>query len=37
MWEYLLNKKWQSDEFWTLLLNILVASIYLQRHYLEYQ
>lgn len=28
MWEYLLNKKWESDEIWMLILYIFIASIF---------
>ncbi|HCQ3487931.1 TPA: VraH family protein [Staphylococcus aureus] len=28
MWHYLLNKKWESDEMWMLILYIFIASIF---------
>ncbi|WP_142397983.1 VraH family peptide resistance protein [Staphylococcus simulans] len=28
MWKYLLNKKWESDEVWMLILYVFIASIF---------
>ncbi|WP_141714379.1 VraH family peptide resistance protein [Staphylococcus equorum] len=28
MWHYLLNKKWESDDVWMLVLYIIIASIF---------
>lgn len=28
MWHYLLNKKWESEDVWMLVLYIIIASIF---------
>ncbi len=28
MWDYLLNKKWDSEDVWMLILYIVIASIF---------